>query len=167
MTAARLHRVARGVVDAAAVLGVLAAVAAIAALLTGWRPVVLVSGSMAPQLPAGTLIVTRPVPADAVKVGDVVTVPLPGGTTPVTHRVVAVHRGTDPPTATLRGDANTADDPVPYPLAGPVRRAVLHVPHVGRAVHGTPAAALGAGAAALVVLALLPTRVPSPPRDDG
>lgn len=154
----QLHGLARRVLDLAAVLGLACVLAVAAALLTGWRPVVLVSGSMAPAMPAGTLVVTRPVPPDDLRAGDVVTVPLPGTGSLVTHRVVAVDRATAPPTATLRGDANDADDPHAYPLSRPVRRAVLHVPHVGRAVQGAPAVVLGAGAAALVVLALLPTR---------
>lgn len=161
----RLHGLARRVLDVAAALGLACALAVTAGLLTGWRPVVLLSGSMAPVMPAGTLVVTRPVhPAD-LSAGDVVTVPLPGTDTLVTHRVVDVDRATAPPTARLRGDANDADDPHAYPLTDPVRRAVLHVPHVGRAVQGTPAVVLGAGAAALVVLALLPTR--RAPADPG
>jgi signal peptidase len=161
----QLHGLARRVLDVAAVLGLACVLAVAAALLTGWRPVVLVSGSMAPAMPAGTLVVTRPVHPDDLRAGDVVTVPLPGTDSLVTHRVVDVDRATAPPTATLRGDANDADDPHAYPLTDPVRRAVLHVPHVGRAVQGAPAVVLGAGAAALVVLALLPTR--RAPADPG
>jgi signal peptidase len=153
-----LHGLARRVLDVAAVLGLACALAVAGALLTGWRPVVLLSGSMAPAMPAGTLVVTRPVHPDDLRAGDVVTVPLPGTASLVTHRVVDVDRATTPPTATLRGDANDADDPHAYALTAPVRRAVLHVPRVGRAVQGAPAVVLGGGAAALVVLALLPTR---------
>jgi signal peptidase len=162
----RLHGLARRVLDVAAVLGLVSALAVAGALLTGWRPVVLLSGSMAPAMPAGTLVVTRPVHPDDLRAGDVVTVPLAGTESLVTHRVVDVDRASAPSTATLRGDANDADDPQAYPLIDPVRRAVLHVPHVGRAVQGAPAVVLGGGAAALVVLALLPTRRAADRRGD-
>lgn len=163
MTAGRLHAAARRVLDVAAVLGLLCALGVVLALVTGWRPVVLVSGSMAPAMPAGTLVVTRPVAAPDLRAGDVVTLPLPGTGSLVTHRVVSVDHTTDPPTAVLRGDANDADDPHAYPLDGPVRRAVLHVPALGRAVQGAPAVVLGGGAAALVVIALLPGRADEGP----
>jgi signal peptidase len=156
---AAVERLARRVVDVAAVVGVLCAATVVALLLAGWRPVVLVSGSMAPGMPVGTLVVTRPVPAEAVGVGDVVTVPLPGSATPVTHRVAALRTSADGRVlATLRGDANAADDPDEYALPDRTRRAAVHVPRVGRLVTGASGTVLTAGAGALVVLAMLPAR---------
>jgi signal peptidase I len=157
-TGAVLERLARRLVDAAAVLGVLCAATVAALLLAGWRPVVLVSGSMAPAMPAGSLVLARPVPAAEVRVGDVVTVPLPGSATPVTHRVAAVRSADGGVRATLRGDANAADDPHEYELPARTHRAALHVPRAGRLVTGAPGAVLAAGAAALVLLAVLPAR---------
>lgn len=155
---------ARRVVDIAALVGVLCALAAVVGLLAGWRPVVLVSGSMAPAMPTGTLVLTRPVPAAEVRAGDVVTVPVPGTDVLVTHRVTAVREVDGVRYAALRGDANTGDDPTAYPLTDPTRRAALHLPWVGRLVSGDAARVLTVGAAALVVLALLPTRRPRPDR---
>ncbi|WP_187365055.1 signal peptidase I [Cellulosimicrobium cellulans] len=163
-TGAAVERLARRVVDVAAVVGVLCAAAVVALLLAGWRPVVLLSGSMAPGMPAGTLVVTRPVPATAVRVGDVVTVPLAGSATPVTHRVAALRPTADGRVlATLRGDANAADDPGEYALPDGTRRAVVHVPRVGRLLTGVPGTVLTVGAGALVLLAALPARPGSGP----
>lgn len=158
-----LHTAARVVLDAAAALGVACALAVVGLLLSGWRPVVLVSGSMAPAMPTGTLVLTRPVPVAEVRVGDVVTVPVPGGDARVTHRVTGLTPEGGTTWASLRGDANDADDGVAYPLGGTVLRAAASVPGVGRLVTGTPATVLATGAAALVVVALLPAR----PADRG
>ncbi|WP_147794537.1 signal peptidase I [Cellulomonas sp. Y8] len=153
-----VERLARRLVDVAAVAGVLCAAAVAALLLAGWRPVVLVSGSMAPAMPAGSLVLARPVPAAEVRVGDVVTVPLPGSATPVTHRVAAVRSADGELRATLRGDANAADDPHEYVLPARTHRAALHVPRAGLLVTGAPGTVLVAGAATLVLLAVLPAR---------
>jgi len=155
-----VHATARVVLDAAAAAGVACALAAVALLLAGWRPVVLVSGSMAPAMPAGTLVLVRPVPAGEVRVGDVVTVPVPGTDARVTHRVTGLAHDDDGTRATLRGDANATDDAAAYPLGDTVLRAAASVPGLGRAVTGTPATVLAVGAAALVVVALLPGRGP-------
>lgn len=162
-----VHATARVVLDAAAAAGVACALAAVALLLAGWRPVVLVSGSMAPAMPAGTLVLVRPVPAAEVRVGDVVTVPVPGADARVTHRVTGLARDKGATRATLRGDANATDDAAVYPLGDTVLRAATSVPGLGRAVSGTPATVLAVGAAALVVVALLPGRDPERGPDRG
>ena len=153
-----LHAGARMVLDLAAAVGVTCALGALALLLAGWRPVVLVSGSMSPGMPTGTLVLTRPVPADEVRVGDVVTVTVPGTDARVTHRVTGLTTEGGTTWTTLRGDANDADDSGAYPLAGTVLRAAASVPVLGRAVTGAPATVLVVGSAALVVIALLPGR---------
>lgn len=159
-----VHGSARVVLDAAAAAGVVCALAVVVLLLAGWRPVVLVSGSMSPGMPTGTLVLTRPVPAADVRVGDVVTLPVAGTDARVTHRVTALAAEGRTTWATLRGDANDVDDAAPYPLDGTVLRAAVSVPGLGRAVTGAPATVLGVGAAALVVIALLPARGGDPDR---
>ncbi|MBW8750058.1 MAG: signal peptidase I [Propionibacteriales bacterium] len=63
------------------------------------------TGSMRPTMPPGTLVVVRPVKPEQIAVGDVVTYQIESGDpTVATHRVVAV--GID-----MKGDANNVDDP--------------------------------------------------------
>jgi len=58
--------------------------------LTGATPYTVLTGSMRPGLPPGTLVVVRPAPAREIKVGDVITYQLRSGEPAVvTHRVVA------------------------------------------------------------------------------
>jgi signal peptidase I len=128
-------RLLRGLVlTATAALGVVSLLAVAAGLVLDVRPLVVISGSMEPTIPVGSLIAGRTVPAAEVQVGDVVTVPRREGTTDlVTHRVVEV-RSSDAAEGArelvLRGDANASDDASPYTVTE-VRRLVLTVPGAG------------------------------------
>lgn len=132
-------------------------VAVLGLLLAGWRPVVLLSDSMAPGAARGALLVARPVPAPQVDVGDVVTVPV-GGVGRVTHRVVAVEVRDGERWARLQGDANDTPDPGRVALPPTVLRTVLVVPRVGWWLTGNRLLLLGGvgllllGSAGLVVI---------------
>jgi len=98
--------------------GILALVLGLAALvvvvprLLGGVPLTVLSGSMEPGLPVGSLAVVLPVDPQEVRVGDVVTyLPNPGDPTAVTHRVTAIaHHQDGGRTFTTQGDANAAPD---------------------------------------------------------
>jgi signal peptidase I/deoxyribose-phosphate aldolase len=99
----------------------------------GAVPLTILSGSMAPMMPPGTLAVVRPVDATQERVGDVLSYqPEPGDPTLVTHRVVAVSRNAQGVVSlTLQGDANRAPDPRAVRPAQ-VRGAVVYaVPYFG------------------------------------
>lgn len=97
-------------------LGGLALLAVTTVLIaTETRPIVVTTGSMAPVIPVRSVVLARQIPAADVKVGDIVTVPLPGNTN-VTHRVIKTEdRGTFTE-LTLKGDANKTPDPTTYKL---------------------------------------------------
>lgn len=98
--------------------GVLALVLGLAALvvvvprLLGGVPLTVLSGSMEPSLPVGSLAVVLPVDPHEVRVGDIVTyLPNPEDPTAVTHRVMAIaHHQDGSRTFTTQGDANAAPD---------------------------------------------------------
>lgn len=99
-----------------AVIGVISILAFAVVMLFGLKPAVVVSGSMEPTLPIGSLILTKATAASQIEVGDIVTVPRDDGTL-VTHRVVDIDHPDDGPSAlTLRGDANESNDAAPYPV---------------------------------------------------
>jgi signal peptidase len=81
--------------------------------LGGATAYTILTGSMRPGMPPGTLVVVKPVHPDQIRVGDVLTYQLRSGDpTVATHRVVGV--GTTlggEPRFTLQGDANNAPDP--------------------------------------------------------
>lgn len=123
----------------AAWLALAASVAALVAgvlvpRLAGATPYTVTTGSMAPSLPVGTLVVVRPVAPRQVVIGDVVTYQLRSDEPlTVTHRVVGVVAGADGTRRfTTRGDANGAADPEPVRVEQ-VRGEVWYaVPHLGR-----------------------------------
>ncbi len=130
-----LSRVVRRTGDlalsAAALVGLLCVVVLLAGNLLGVRPVIVLSGSMSPAIPAGSLAVARQVTADDLKVGDVVTVP--AGDRQVTHRVVTVTHHGGSATLRLRGDANErADEETTVVRSAP--RVVGSVPGAGRVI---------------------------------
>ena len=96
------------------ILGV-SAVLAIAVLIpraAGATPYVVLTGSMRPAMPPGTLVVVRPVKPAEVAVGNVITYQLRSGRPAVvTHRVVAMgFDGKGRPSFQTQGDANNAPD---------------------------------------------------------
>lgn len=118
---------------AAAVLGAASILGFALLLVFGLKPQIVISGSMEPTIPTGSLAFARTVDATSVKERDIVTVPRTFGTGLVTHRVIGVEPGADGATLlTLRGDANRTADPQPYAVttAGLVG---FHLPGLGYA----------------------------------
>lgn len=99
------------------VVAVAAALTAIVLVprLAGATPYAVLTGSMSPGLPAGSLVVVRPVAPEDVGVGAVITYQLESGKpTVVTHRVIAVETAINGDRAFVtQGDANDVADPEP------------------------------------------------------
>ncbi|MBM7474662.1 signal peptidase I [Curtobacterium herbarum] len=101
--------------------GLVLLVAALAVVLivvpkaTGSMPLTVLTQSMEPTLPPGTLVVVRPVATDQIEVGDVVTYQITSGQAAVvTHRVIAVSSSSDGGrTFTTKGDNNAVADSRP------------------------------------------------------
>ena len=117
-----------------ALLGVAVALAVAIAgpLVLGWRTLTVMSGSMQPTIHTGDAVVVRPVRADTVRPGDVVTFRDPGGTGRlITHRVRTVRTTDAGVEVTTRGDANTATEQWRTPPRGQVGRVVYRLPTAG------------------------------------
>lgn len=96
---------------------VVAAVLAFAGLALGprtgeYRTLTMLTGSMTPAFPTGSVVVVSPQPVEDLRAGQVITFHAP---TPdrrvVTHRVVSVDRSGATPVVVTKGDANAAPDP--------------------------------------------------------
>ncbi|MFT4188662.1 MAG: signal peptidase I [Aeromicrobium sp.] len=121
------------VLGAAGLLGLVAVGWAVYAHQTGATVIVLKTGSMAPDLPAGHGVLSYPVDAADVKVGDIVTTRLDDASPLVTHRVVSVEEMPGEPgkrSIVMRGDANEIDDLFPYQVDW-VYRADRPIPYAG------------------------------------
>lgn len=102
----------------------------------GYRVLTVLSGSMAPRIPTGAMIVSQPIDPATLRVGNVITYVSPGAEQIVlTHRVVEILEAGDEPLVRTRGDANSADDPWTARLrGGTVWRTTHVVPYVGSAM---------------------------------
>jgi signal peptidase len=129
--------VAGTVLATASLLVVLAALAAVVVVprAAGAAPLVVLTGSMAPGIPAGSVVVVRPVDARTLAVGDVVTYEAADGSGAlVTHRVTALgHDAAGEVQLTTRGDANTDADLDPVPASAVRGELWYRVPWVGYA----------------------------------
>ena len=86
-------------------------------LVTGWVRLTVLTGSMSPGMPPGSLAVVQRIGEDQVdrlKVGDVITfMPKANSDQVVTHRVTGIEQENGKPVFTTKGDANSAADPTP------------------------------------------------------
>jgi signal peptidase len=98
----------------------------------GWRVDTVSSGSMEPQLKVGGVVVTRPVEAEDIKAGDIITFHSPLSEELTSHRVIAVEEGSSFYFQT-KGDANEDVDPFVVPAQNVVGKICFHVPYLGYA----------------------------------
>ena len=133
-----------GQVVAWLVIASVAAVVTVAVLvprLGGATPYTILTGSMRPDLPPGTLVVVKPAPTDEIGIGTVITYQLNSGEpTVVTHRVVSVgFDGKGKRVFTTQGDANNVADAkavMPVQVKGKVWYSVPYLGRVNNAITG-------------------------------
>ncbi|MDR7310905.1 signal peptidase [Nocardioides luteus] len=118
------------IIAAGAVIGLGVAVPRI----VGGEALTVLSGSMRPGMPPGSLVVVRPVDPATLRIGDVITFQLRSGEPAVaTHRITGI--GTDTTGErifTTRGDANDADDVKPVRVVQVRGERWYWLPYVGR-----------------------------------
>lgn len=143
-----------------AVLGVLVLLAILtvgvpAAL--GAQPYSVLTGSMRPGIPPGSLIAVRAVPFEDIRIGDIVTYQLESGKPAVvTHRVVGrTEAGDGERMLTTRGDANDIADAAPVrevQVRGVVVYAVPLLGYPGSILNGPTRSGIVVVAGAAVIL---------------
>lgn len=117
----------------------LAAAAYVVPSLLGYERYVITGGSMSGEFERGSVVFSRTVPAEDLRVGDVITYEPPSSSgvhTLVTHRIVRI--GTDDvgrQVLRTQGDANPDPDPWRFTLTDGEQAVVsFHVPYVGWAL---------------------------------
>ncbi|SDQ18964.1 signal peptidase I [Quadrisphaera sp. DSM 44207] len=139
---------------------------------SGYRLVAVWTGSMAPAMPAGSLLLEELRPTGSLRAGDVITFHEPTEAARVlTHRVVEVAHTDGVTRVQTQGDANPGRDPWDAELLSDgVWVVVASAPHLGRALgalrSGPPWAATSVLAPALLAAAALRWiwRAPGPRR---
>jgi signal peptidase len=130
--ARKIVRFAVGLALAVAALASIALTAFIVVEHVGFSPVL--SPSMEPTFAPGDLIVTKPIAAADIRVGEVVVLPVPGqhGERYV-HRVVKVTYEHGFPVVRTKGDNNPAPEDFQLRITSKTVPVVVHtVPHAGR-----------------------------------
>jgi signal peptidase len=125
----------RGITTALVVLIVMTAIGLLVIpRLANWTVLVVLSGSMEPVMPTGGLALVEPVDAAAIKVGDVVTYPIPNHPGAlVSHRVTAIEFDSGVPVLLTKGDANESPDGWRTPTSSVKGRVAVTVPYLGLA----------------------------------
>jgi signal peptidase len=127
--------------------GLLLVVVALAVVLvvvpkaTGSTPLTVLTSSMEPSLPPGTLLVVRPTPVEEIRVGDVMTYQIESGRPEViSHRVTEIVSSSDGTTSFItKGDNNDAPDDeavLPVQVKGTLWYSVPVLGFVNQAVNG-------------------------------
>ena len=127
----------------AGLLGLLALIGALVIVIpavTGSTPMTILTGSMQPTYPPGTLIIVKPIETEDIRIGDPITYQIESGKPDVvTHRVIAIATTDGETTFTTKGDNNSAADakPVqPLQVRGTVWYAVPYIGYVNTIVNG-------------------------------
>jgi signal peptidase I len=133
-----------------------------------WIPGAVVSGSMAPGIPRGNVVVSSPFPGGAVAAGQIITYRNPEDTSQVVvHRVVGLNPDG---TLTTKGDANQSPDAKPLPRDLVMGLGRYQVPWVGWPVAWIESGAVWAvavtGVAAVLLIMGCWFWAPEPPPGD-
>lgn len=137
--------------------GAALAAAVVVPRVAGATPYTILTGSMRPSLPPGTLVVVKRTDVEEIAAGDVITYQLKSGQpTVVTHRVVNVgHKLDGTYSIVTKGDANNVADakPVmPIQIKGKVWYSVPYLGYVNNALTGSQRQIVTYGIASLLAL---------------
>jgi signal peptidase I len=108
---------------------------------TGSTPMTVLTRSMEPTYPPGTLVIVKPIDSHDIRIGDPITYQLESGEQAVvTHRVIAITKSTDGSTTyTTQGDNNGAPDAaavIPEQVKGKVWYSVPWIGYLNNLVSG-------------------------------
>ncbi|ABM06873.1 signal peptidase I [Paenarthrobacter aurescens] len=131
-------KVARGIGAGMLILGAMVFLfLAIGPRILGYQTSTMLTGSMAPLINPGDVVVTVPAPVTDIKVGDVITYHIPVEDQRVeTHRITEITTTADGGVAVqTKGDANNGIDPWIATLQGKtVDKQIATIPYVGNAI---------------------------------
>jgi signal peptidase len=139
-----LHYIGTGISFGLLALVLMMAVLVIALpMVTKSTPYTVLTSSMTPSYPPGTLVIVKPIEASQIHLGDVITYQVKSGQAEVvTHRVVQIIEPSKPgetESFILKGDANSLPDaaPVkPVQIRGKVWYAVPFIGWVNNVING-------------------------------
>lgn len=103
-----------------------------APMIVGQYALVVRSGSMSPQFDMGSVVLVKPIGAEEIKTGDIITFQGFGGSRELTtHRVVSIGKSSGGLEFTTKGDANRVSDPDPVQAKNVLGRVSFSIPLLG------------------------------------
>jgi signal peptidase len=114
-------------------LVIIFAVLLVGVRLVGLTPYTVISGSMTPKIPVGSIIYVTKADAGDIEVDDIITYVTDGGAV-VTHRVIEILPDEDNPTVVryrTKGDANEDADGDPVHINNVLGKRAFHIPVIG------------------------------------
>ena len=144
------------------VLVLIFAILLVGVRLFGLKPYTVISGSMEPEYPVGSLIYVKKAKPAELKVNDPITYVMDSGTV-VTHRIIEILPDEDDPTVIryrTKGDANEDADGTPVHMNNVLGKPVFKIPLIGYVayfVQNPPGSIIAVSALVLIILlAFLP-----------
>ncbi len=129
------------------------AVLLIGPTLMGMKSMAVLSGSMEPNIPVGSIVYVEDVEPSTLQTGDVITYSI-SGSTMVTHRVVEVD--VENQSIITKGDANEVEDGAPVAFSQVVGKMKMHVPLLGYiSIYIRTPLGIAAACGVLIVVVLL------------
>lgn len=150
-----MKKVVSIVTTAMLVIVLFLAIALVGVRIFGLSPYTVLSGSMEPHYPVGSLIYVKEVDPNTLEVNDPITYVIEGGTV-VTHRIIEIIPGEDGALLfKTKGDANQVEDGTPVHSKNVVGKPVFNVPLLGYVayfVQNPPGSYLSIGFCVIAVL---------------
>lgn len=116
----------------AVLLGLVILLTVLIPRLISAEPYTVMSGSMEPTIPTGSIVVSQEVRGEDVRFDDVITYQIRSGNPQtVTHRVVGVDIVENETRFRTQGDANNVRDPEPIRPEQVRGKVIYHVPYIG------------------------------------
>ncbi|HEX9989312.1 MAG TPA: signal peptidase I [Chloroflexia bacterium] len=133
LTSSRLGRlVMRAVMSTGVALAIGVLALTVGPRFLPYQTYTVLSGSMEPTLPVGSVIVAVPAQGNELNKGDIITVAIPQRQDMlVTHRIVAVETGPQGRVFKTKGDANQEADSWLVPASGGGWRYAFAIPYLG------------------------------------
>ncbi|MCH8207625.1 MAG: signal peptidase I, partial [Nitrospinae bacterium] len=140
---------------AAGVATFLLALGLVMMIAQGVRPLIVYSGSMSPKIRTGSIVLVKPVRAESLNVGDVISVRTQEGGHLVTHRIQAKQLVDGRVVFQTKGDANKFPDPQPFIVENAAGKVILDVPLLGYAIVYASSPLARSGVVAILAFAVL------------
>ena len=105
----------------------------------GFRAFTVMSGSMEPEYPVGSMIYVRPIDYKSLKIGDVISYVADNNKTIVTHRIVAIEvdkKDSSVLRFRTQGDANNSADAKLVHYKNVLGTPIVTIPYLGYIAHG-------------------------------